>query len=73
MVNERSPACGLITPRIDNITTAEASAGTAAAMNNRSLDQCSAMNWPASTGPTIAPIRPIPRLQPIPVDRSAVG
>ncbi len=30
-------------------------------------------NAPVSTGPTIAPMRPMPEAQPIPVERTAVG
>src|ERR1700693_5222003 len=54
-------------------TMQENDAGTAAARNSAWLDQSRATSWAATTGPTMAPARPTPRLQPTPVARISVG
>ncbi len=53
--------------------TADTSAGTANKMKMLLFGQFSRINSPPSTGPTIEPMRPMPRLQPIPVERNVVG
>src|SRR5207247_10267262 len=67
------PGDSSLVKRSDHTATVEISAGTAAARKMSRVDHLSAMNCPPSTGPTMAPARPMPRPQPTPVDRRYVG
>src|SRR5258705_7442046 len=58
---------------IRNNISDEITAGTATAIKMSLLDQFRRMSSPPSTGPTMEPTRPIPKLQPMPVERSVVG
>jgi hypothetical protein len=52
---------------------AATTAGTVAAQKMSRIPVPCASNNPPTTGPTIDPIRPIPRAQPTPVERMRVG
>ena len=54
-------------------SNAETAAGTATVAKIEAFDHCRRINSPPKVGPRIDPMRPMPRLQPIPVDRSDVG
>jgi hypothetical protein len=65
--------CAAFARWIAMMPRSDTQAGTAAATNSADDDQFRCSSAPPSIGPTTEPIRPTPRLQPMPVERSEVG